>query len=285
MLAYASEKLETLVSKGRHLHDSIAYYDASVVQKFVGTGTATQHECMILSELAPHCSDGSWAGGITACLASEALGYIVKFIHPVDKKTGVKEGASAVSRGRGRKGLTFGDNRWSKAYYVPTGTHTKLHVRGTGGKGDMFVEEATVTFTKHVKHRVSPLSEHQALKIAEVGEDTDVKGLCYFAAIVPKDGNSRPFPIHLAAPPLYMCKARVHICSRAIPGSNVPPTSTVTSLHLHCCCPLLLNLNDFDLVLEIVLVCFRLPGQRGRTFVRCRACSMHKQCCMASAAA
>ena len=92
------------------------------------------------------------------------------------------------------------------------------------GKEDTFVEEATVTFTKHVKHRVSTLSEPEAPKIAEVGEDTDVEGLCHFAAIVPKDGKSRPFPIHLAAPPLYMCKARVHVCSRAIPGSNVPPT-------------------------------------------------------------
>ena len=51
---------------------------------------------------------------------------------------------------------------------------------------------------------------------------------------------------------------------------------TVTSLQLHCC-PLLLNLNGFDLVLQIVLVCFSLPGQRGRTFVRCRACRIHKQ--------
>ena len=51
---------------------------------------------------------------------------------------------------------------------------------------------------------------------------------------------------------------------------------TVTSLQLHCC-PLLLNLNGFDLALQVVLVCFSLPGQRGRTFVRCRACRIHKQ--------
>ena len=51
---------------------------------------------------------------------------------------------------------------------------------------------------------------------------------------------------------------------------------TVTSLQLHCC-PLLLNLNGFDLALQIVFVCFSLPGQRGRTFVRCRACRIHKQ--------
>ena len=51
---------------------------------------------------------------------------------------------------------------------------------------------------------------------------------------------------------------------------------TVTSLELHCC-PLLLNLNGFDLALQIVLVCFSLLGQRGRTFVRCRACRIHKQ--------
>ena len=51
---------------------------------------------------------------------------------------------------------------------------------------------------------------------------------------------------------------------------------TVTSLQLHCC-PLLLNLNGFDLALQNVLVCFSLPGQRGRTFVRCRACRIHKQ--------
>ena len=146
------------------------------------------------------------------CLASEALGCIVKCIHLVDKKARVKQDASAVSFGRGRKGLTFGDNRWSKTY-VPTGTHTALRVRGTDGKEDTFVEEATVTFTKLIlKHRVCTLSELEALKIAEVGEDTDVEGLCHLNAIVLKDGNSRPFPVHLAAPPLYMCKARVHVC-------------------------------------------------------------------------
>ena len=50
----------------------------------------------------------------------------------------------------------------------------------------------------------------------------------------------------------------------------------MTSFQLHCC-PLLLNLNDFDLALPIVLVCFSLPGQRSRTFVRCRACRIHEQ--------
>ena len=108
VLAYASEKSETLVSEGHHLHDDkITYYDASVPLKFVGSGTATQHEFMLLAELAPLCSNGNWAGPITACLAPEALGCIVKFIHPVDKKARVKQDASAVSRGRGRKGLTL----------------------------------------------------------------------------------------------------------------------------------------------------------------------------------
>ena len=63
MLAYASENPETFVSEGHHLHDNITYYDASVLLKFVGSATATQHECMLLVELAPLCSDGNWAGG------------------------------------------------------------------------------------------------------------------------------------------------------------------------------------------------------------------------------
>ena len=137
----------------------------------------------------------TWAGRITACLASEAFGCIVKFIHPVDKKARVQQDASAVSRGKGRKDLTFGDNRWSKTY-VPTGTHTALRKRRTDGKEDMFVEETTVTFTKHVlKHRVSTLSELEALKIAEAGEDTDVEDLC---ATSPRSSQSTgtldPFP-------------------------------------------------------------------------------------------
>ena len=108
VLACASEKSETLVSEGHHLHDDkITYYDASVLLKFVGSGTATQREFMLLAELTPLCSNGNWAGRITACLASQALGCIVKFIHPVDKKARVKQDASAVSRGRGRKGLTL----------------------------------------------------------------------------------------------------------------------------------------------------------------------------------
>ena len=73
VLAYASETSETLVSESHHLHDNITYYDASMLLKFVGSGTATQQECMLLAELAPLCSDGNWAGRITACLASEAL--------------------------------------------------------------------------------------------------------------------------------------------------------------------------------------------------------------------
>ena len=75
VLAYASVKSETLVSEGHHLHDDkITYYDASVLPKFVGSGTATQHEFMLLTELSPLCSNGNWTGRITACLASEALG-------------------------------------------------------------------------------------------------------------------------------------------------------------------------------------------------------------------
>ena len=107
VLAYASEKSETLVSEGHRLHDNITYYDASVLLKFVGSGTATQQECMLLAELSPLCSDGNWAGRIAACLASEALGCIVKFTHLVDKKARVKQDASAVFRGRGRRGLTL----------------------------------------------------------------------------------------------------------------------------------------------------------------------------------
>ena len=38
-----------------------------------------------------------------------------------------------------------------------------------------------------------------------------------------------------------------------------------------------MNLNGFDLALQIALVCFPLPGQRGQTFVRCRACSIHNK--------
>ena len=74
-----------------------------------------------------------------------------------------------------------------------------------------------------------------------------------------------------------MTKARIHVCSRAISGSNVPSTGAVTSSPLYCCCPLLLNLNGLDLALQTVLVFYPLPEQRGQTFVRCRACSIQKQ--------
>ena len=155
---------------------------------------------MLLAELALPCTDGGWTGRITASLVSEDLGHIVKIIHPVDNKAKVKQNARALSRGRGRKRFTFEGNRWSKTY-VPTGPHTALHVRGTGSKEDMFVEEATVTFTKHVvEHWVSTQSELEALKVAEVGEDPHVQGLFHFTAIVPKGGNSRPCP---ATEPLH----------------------------------------------------------------------------------
>ena len=138
VLVYASEKSETLVSEGHHLHDHITYYDASVLLKFVGSGTATQHECMFLAELASLCSDGNRAGRITACLASEALGYIVKFIHPVDKKGQSKARRKCGLPWQREERFNLGDNRWSKTY-VPTGTHTALRLRGTDGKEHTFV--------------------------------------------------------------------------------------------------------------------------------------------------
>ena len=135
-------------------------------------------------------------------LAFEAWGCIVKYIHPVDEKARVKPDASTVSRGRERKALTFGDNRWSKTY-VPTGPRTALRVRGTGGKEDTFMEEATVTFAKNVlKYRESTQSELVNVKIVKVGEHTDVEGLSHYTTMVPKNGNSRPLVVHLAAPPL-----------------------------------------------------------------------------------
>ena len=91
-------------------------------------------------------------------------------------------------------------------------------------------------------------SELEALKITEIEEDTDVEGLRHFAAIIPKDGNARPFLVQQAALSLYMSKASVDVCSRAFPGSNVPPTRTVTSLQLHFCCQLLLDGFDFTLL-------------------------------------
>ena len=83
---------------------------------------------------------------------------------------------------------------------MPTGPHTALCALETGGKEDTFVAETTVIFTKHIgKCPVSTQSE-LGLNIVEVEGDKDVEGICHFAAIVPKDGNARPFPVHEAAP-------------------------------------------------------------------------------------
>ena len=57
VLVYAAGKSEALVSKDRRLHD-ITCYHASVVQTFMGTERATQHERMLLAELYPLCWDG-----------------------------------------------------------------------------------------------------------------------------------------------------------------------------------------------------------------------------------
>ena len=55
--------------------------------------------------------------------------------------------------------------------YVPTRPHTALCVRGTGGKEDTFVEEATVTFTKNVlKYRESTQSELVTSKLYKLGK-------------------------------------------------------------------------------------------------------------------
>ena len=143
VLAYASETSKTLVSEGHQLHDNITY-DAPVLLKFVGSGTATQHECMLLAELAPLCTDGNWAGLITACLASEALGCIVKFIHPVDKKARIKQDASAVFHGRGRKDLTLVATVGARRTCPPVPTRRCAYVR------------RTVRRTRSYKKRQSP---------------------------------------------------------------------------------------------------------------------------------
>ena len=146
VLVYAAVNPEALVSKGRHLYDDILYYDEFVVQTFVGTERVTQHERILLAELALPCTDGGWTGRLTACLASKCLSRIAKIIHSVDKKARVKQNSKSVFCGRGRKRLTFGGNRWSKTC-VPTDHHTALLVRGAGDKEDTFVEESTVAFT------------------------------------------------------------------------------------------------------------------------------------------
>ena len=65
------------------------------------------------------------------------------------------------------------------------------------------MEEATVTFTKNVlKYRESTQSELVNVKIVKVGQHTDVEGLSHYTTMVPKNGNSRPLVVHLAAPPL-----------------------------------------------------------------------------------
>ena len=43
VLAYAAANSEALASKGRHLQDDILYYDAFMVQTFVGTERVAQH--------------------------------------------------------------------------------------------------------------------------------------------------------------------------------------------------------------------------------------------------
>ena len=132
VLAYASETSETLVSEGHHLHDNIIYYDASVLLKLVGSGTVTQHECMLLAELAPLCSDGNWVGRITACLAHRE-------VHPpCGQKGQSKERRKCGLPWQRKERFNLGDNRWSKTY-VLTGTHPALSLRGTDGKEDTFV--------------------------------------------------------------------------------------------------------------------------------------------------
>ena len=99
VFASAAENVGYPVSKDYHIHNT-TYYDSSVVQTFVGTECATQHEWMLLDELFPLCANDGRTGWITASSASEALGCIVKFIHPVSKKARVKKDARVVFRGR-----------------------------------------------------------------------------------------------------------------------------------------------------------------------------------------
>ena len=65
------------------------------------------------------------------------------------------------------RGLTFGDNRWSKTY-MPIGPHTALCALGTGSKEDTFVEETTVTFTKHIGGCLVSTQSELGLKTVEV---------------------------------------------------------------------------------------------------------------------
>lgn len=209
VLAYAAANSKELVGVDNYLYDNRKHYDLDVIAKYsyVLDGTPIPAfddlQMMLLANLGRLCGSKMWGGYLTAHLACEALRVTVKVIHPGDMRARKQRDAGDVLRGTGRKGDTFDDHRWSHTF-VPREQSAGCCVLGGAGKPDVFRDEGVITMA--TLGRVTKKSKLLAESIPEVDEHTDVFALNHFASIVTTDGSSRPFPMHLCAPPMFEIK-------------------------------------------------------------------------------
>lgn len=205
VLAYGAVNAESLVGEGRHLHNNKLYYSVHVYEKyrFVVDGThydaLDDCEMMLLTEIGGFCKGAAWGGGLTSSVASDAMGFTVKLLHPADMMSRKRyEASNWEGRGTGRKGLTCDDQRVSRTY-VPSGEPTVWCLRGANGKHDTYREEVTITLTESGRR----VAEAELLSIPEVDMAMELGKLNHFASVMRLDGSSPPFPVHKSSPYLY----------------------------------------------------------------------------------
>lgn len=204
VLAYAAEHFQELVGEGRHLHECQTYYDNDVLDKYKCLVDGRHifqlddYEMMLLKAIQALCPNAVWGGGLTAHLASEALGIRVKLLNPIDTMSRKKQDAAGtLPRGTGKHGLGLGtdDQRLSRTF-VPHSAQSEWCVRGVNGTEDTYREEVAMIFVEYGPG----VLESELLEVSEVGKDTEVAGLNHFASVMRKDGSSTPFPLYLCAP-------------------------------------------------------------------------------------
>ena len=151
---------------------------------------------MLLSEILRMCPDGACGGGLSAHLVSEVLGIRVKLIDPTDAMVKKKQDAGAMSKGTGRKGSTFDDQRKSRHFVPYGGELCEWFLPGSNGKAGIFREEVVVAYVKCS----DPVTEPGLVEVGEIGKDMTVTGLNHFASVMRTQASSRPFPLHLCSP-------------------------------------------------------------------------------------
>lgn len=212
VLGWSSVNVEALVGTGGVLHVNAIHYDEAIHMRHTYRGPNGEidhrrddYASMLRENIARFCGDRIWGGDLCGILVAEMLGVVVKTAIPTDmlaRRRVDAPGGREPTRGSGRKGTTFSDQRLSRSD-VPTRGRKNIIVLGGRGDPEIVVEEIAVTVITGLAGHVS--GDGTFPDISMIRADTDIRGsLQHYAAIVSKDRHvRRPLPMDQVAPPLF----------------------------------------------------------------------------------